>query len=137
MTTYQRVSIAIGAIAVAVCLCKLANHWLKPLIFPAEMVQQTQAIKHAAALIEHIEHGTNSTTVCYSIASFNELPASDRSFYETTEAARTAGHGPRCITTHNAAAATLTPGAKLDVFFTLANGGKIVIARIAAGNNPL
>jgi|GEM_PF-1813915 len=137
MTTFQRVSIALGVIAFAVCVCMVANPWLKPLIFPAQTVQHAQAIQHAEARVDRVEGSAGNLTVCFSIASFNELPAGDRAFYETTEAARKAGHGSRCVTTRNPAAAALTQGAKLDVYFTLANGGKIVIQRIAAGANEL
>jgi hypothetical protein len=137
MTTFQRVSIAVGALAVAVVLCMLANHWLKPRVFPGQGAAQPKAVQHAAATVERVEQSADGTRVCFSIRSFDELPAADRSFYQTTEEARAAGHGPRCVTTHNSAAAGLTQGAKLDVFFTLANGGKIAIVRIAAGRSEL
>jgi hypothetical protein len=115
----------------------LANHWLKPRIFSGQGTEQAKAMQHAVATVDRVERGASTTTVCYSIASFNELPAADRSFYETTEAARTAGHGPRCVATHNPAVAALTPGSKLDVYFTLENGGKIAITRVAAGGREL
>jgi len=100
-------------------------------------VRQAKAIQHAEARVDRVEGSAGNLTICFSIASFNELPAGDRAFYETTEAARKAGHGSRCVTSLNPAAAALVPGAKLDVYFTLANGGKIVIQRIATGASDL
>lgn len=135
MTTLQRVSIALAGLAVAVLLCVLANHWLKPRVFPSHGPAEPQRTYHALATVTRVEHAAAATTVCFAIDSFAELPAADRRFYETTEAARSAGHGPRCVSAQGVG--NLAQGAKLDLFFTLANGGKIAMARIAAGSRDL
>lgn len=137
MTTLQRVSLAVGGIAVAVVLCLLANHWLKPRIFSPQSEQQASTLYHATATVERAERNADGIRVCYSVSSFTDLPAADRSFYQTTEAARAAGHGPRCLTTQSAAAEGVQPGSSLDMYFTLLNGGKIAIVRVAAAGNNL
>ena len=137
MTTLQRVSIALGCIAIAVVLASVANRWLKPHVFGNAQLDQPAARHHATATVERVESAHEATVLCYTLNSLEDLPAADRGFYETTEAAHTAGHGPRCSSTREAAARSLRKGAQLDVEFTLGNGGKIAITRVSATGQTL
>ena len=138
MTTLTRVSMAVGALAVAVCAGVLANHWLeRRLAADGGVALRHKALQHAAATVTGVEPGTEDVKVCFAIDSFAELPAEDRSFYETTERARAAGHGPRCVPVHGETGRSMSAGAKLDVFFTLENGGKIAVAHVEAKGQRL
>lgn len=137
MTTLQRVSIALGCIALAVVLASIANRWLKPHVFGNLQLSQPAARHHATARIERVESTREATVLCYTLNTLEDLPAADRSFYETTEAAHTAGHGPRCMTTRAAAARSLSKDTLLDVEFTLGNGGKIAITRVSTAGQAL
>ncbi|MDR3792975.1 MAG: hypothetical protein P4L03_06305 [Terracidiphilus sp.] len=139
MTTFGRVSTAVGALAAVVCACVLANHWLEQ----RYAQDRTAALghksaQHTAATVVRVERGADAVKVCFAIDSFAELPAEDQSFYETTERARAAGHGPRCVSAHNAALADAVKAQeKIDVYFTLENGGKISVVRVEAKGQEL
>ena len=139
MTTFGRVSLTLGAIAAAVCLCVAANHWLERHFETGRAADLGhKSMQHAVGTVERVERNADATLVCYNIDSFAELPAGDRSFYETTEQLRIAGQGPRCISAHNAAlAGALKPRQKIDVLFTLENGGRISVARVEAGGQQI
>jgi hypothetical protein len=133
------VSIAVGALAVAVCAGVMANHWLEQRYAQDRAAAlRHKSTQHAAATVVRVERGADAMKVCFAMDSFAELPAGDQSFYETTERARAAGHGPRCVSAHNAAAAeAVQPQEKIDVFFTLENGGKIAVTRVEAKGREL
>jgi hypothetical protein len=79
-----------------------------------------------------------SYNLCFSIDSFNDLPASERDFFEIHERAYVAAHGPRCRessaveTIH-----TLRPGSVLNVLFTQENGAEIAIQQLAVNGKNL
>jgi hypothetical protein len=73
--------------------------------------------------------GPEKMRVCFSIDSFAGIAAKDRSFYESTERARQAAHGPRCeVLPAQQPLEALHPGDRIEVDFTLENGGGIAVS---------
>jgi len=75
--------------------------------------------------------------VCFSIDSFDGIAAGDRSYYETHERARQAANGPLCLDEPTPTTAAPLPGDRLELSFTLENGGVVAPYRLtASGQTP-
>jgi len=101
-----------------------------------------KAVLHATGTIVSVEerpHDEQSVDllpgprVCFTIDSFDEVAAKDRTEYESAERARGAAHGPRCHDTAvDPSAVHFKAGDRLDVFFTVENAIEISVVKISA-----
>jgi hypothetical protein len=78
-----------------------------------------------------------SLRVCFTLDSLAAIGSGDRSFYETAERDRQAAHGPRCLVEPaRQLPDSLNPGDRLEVIFTLEDGGRIEVEKLVPPAKP-
>jgi len=93
--------------------------------WPNSLLRAPVTVASVAALPANSDLPSGGLRVCFSIDSFEGIPAGDRSYYETHERARQAADGPLCLNQPAPTTAAPRPGDRLELSFTLENGGVI------------
>jgi len=106
----------------------------------ASQRDQQQSIFHATGKIVSVEEQAHDEQsydllpgprVCFTIDSFDEVPGTERTVYESAERKRQAAHGARCRDTSiDPSAAHIKTGDRVDVYFKLESAGQISIIRV-------
>ena len=132
MVTFTRSLAGFAIVVVVAWVLHVANqHFLAGIHTATEHKTIESAPATLAAVAVDPAGWPRRARLCFTIDSFASLPDADRSFYETSEGARLAGKGPKCMSgripdDYRAPAV----GEKIQVFFTLENGGLIAPARM-------
>jgi hypothetical protein len=103
---------------------------------------QRNAVFHATGKIVSVQEQAHDEQsydllpgprVCFLINSFDEIPGTQRTAYESAERERLAAHGSRCRDTSiDPSAVHIKAGDHVDIYFKLGNAGQISIVRVSA-----
>ena len=132
MPTFTRSMTGFAIVVVVAWVLHLANrHLIACKITPLEHKTIESAPATLATVSVDPAGGPRQARLCFTIDSFANLPDSDRPFYENSERTRLAVKGPLCMSGRvpddNRAPAA---GEKVQVYFTLENGGLIAPTRM-------
>jgi hypothetical protein len=94
--------------------------------WPNSLLRAPVTVASVAALPANSDLPSGGLRVCFSIDSFEGIPAGDRSYYETHERARQAAKGWLCLNVQSPASAVPHPGDRLTLTFMRGDGGGIV-----------
>jgi hypothetical protein len=110
---------------------KIAEPW------PNRLQHAPVTVASVATLPANSGLPSGGLRVCFSIDSFEGIPAGDRSYYETHERARQAAKGPLCLNVQSPTSEAPRSGDHFTLTFTLEDGGIIKPYELTAGGQTL
>jgi hypothetical protein len=105
--------------------------------WPNSLLSAPVTVASVAALPANSDLPSGGLRVCFSVDSFEGIPAGDRSYYETHERARQAGKGPLCLNVQPPISAVPRPGDRLTLTFMRGEGGSIVPCKLTFDGQTL